>query len=386
MRKVWSILVLAIAITAVLIAVFFGLNRNGAQKWAATNDTQAFASYDQKTNSVTSDASALDVGGAKDASKISFFRLPLEPTYFANEIKSARLYLKIKSGATPKELNIGSANSNQWLSFVDYSSAASYVSDAKTVKAKNEGNGWISVKATVITKEWIGGDKENFGFTLQSNNSKATKFYASGKNKPYLEVKGEKKPSKIEYGKFNLTAQAVGNCLSNALRDTNPIYLEHLKGNKDTMSEIYKSQGNDGLVEYIAGLTEKYVAAHKDTLKISKFRRLENFDSKIDPSKEYRIALRTGVSEFEGQVDFDENGSFDYHLWSEMKDGHWAQKFGGISSYVLPTSSGTVSPGKFDWDASENYTDKFADFYKSKVVYFAVTKTTDKFTAHRGEK
>jgi hypothetical protein len=213
---------------------------------------------------------------------------------------------------------------------------------------------------------------------------------------PYIAARGEIGDRALTYGKYGYTQMPApedmdqgGNCMSYALRDINMILADDLGFDETEMVGIYTAaapgEGVDALAEYAADRVLRYVDAHKDGLVISQFRRIDGFDSDIDAAAEYRIALRVGASFVDGEVDFSDDDSYDYHFWAQLNDGRWAQKFPAGPSEIVPCTAPGVPPDKYFWDSTYERTPKSADYYTSKVIYFAVTKDTDEFTRHRGE-
>ena len=189
------------------------------------------------------------------------------------------------------------------------------------------------------------------------------------------------------YGKFGFTRVPEedrlydtinGNCLSYALRDSVPVHLDDLGGSYGDINRVFLESGKDGVVEYIGGLFENYVEEHKAGFCVSNLRRIDDFDSPIDPSEAYRIALRVGCYPEEGQLLSFDADNFDYHFQAQIDDGRWSQKFEGDYSEIIPDAGAGESPGKYEWDMS-----KYGYTYNSKIIYYAVTKDTDEITTHR---
>jgi hypothetical protein len=159
----------------------------------------------------------------------------------------------------------------------------------------------------------------------------------------------------------------------------------HLGVDYDEMNRIYIAGGKDGVADYIDSLVANYVETHKKGLQISRLRKIEGFDAVIDPTAEYRIAMRVGcLVNDDGTVDLGGKNHFDYHFWVQLNNGQWAQKFPLDPSEVVPCSGPGVSPGKYPWNAAISWSrEKDHDFDDSKVLYYAVTKDTDAFTKHR---
>ena len=211
--------------------------------------------------------------------------------------------------------------------------------------------------------------------------------HQSGGNAPHVGENGRVDGRPDAYGKFGfirvpeegrLYDTVNGNCLSYALRDSVPVHLEDLGGSYDDINRVYLESGKDGVVVYIGGLFEKYVEEHKMGLCISNLRRIDDFDSPVDPSEEYRIALRVGCYPEEDRLLSAEADNFDYHFQAQLDDGRWSQKFEGDYSEIIPATSAGMSPGKYEWDMA-----KYGYTYNSKIIYYAVTKNTDEITVHR---
>ena len=229
------------------------------------------------------------------------------------------------------------------------------------------------------------GAEENLQTTARTNTVAAT-HQISG-NALYAGENGRVDERPGAYGKFGFTRVPEedhlydtinGNCLSYALRDSVPVHLGDLGGSYNDINRVFLESGKDGVVVYIGGLFEKYVEEHKAGLCISNLRMIEDFDSPIDRSREYRIALRVGCYPEEDQLLSFDAGNFDYHFQAQLDDGRWSQKFEGDYSEIILSTSAGVSPGKYEWDMA-----KYGYTYNSKIIYYAVTKDTGEITVHR---
>ncbi|MCL1964165.1 MAG: S-layer homology domain-containing protein [Firmicutes bacterium] len=323
----------------------------------------------------------------------SFVRVPLGVDFFADEITEAKLFLYAAEGAPPKELRIGTV-SGRWTLYISTCAEAKALADNNglTVTAlQPEDDGWVSVSVTEIVQAWTRADTQNFGFALFPLAGEAqgvfADMYHSDGNAPYLKVSGRvgKRPS--GYGKFGFTRvpeegrlddTVNANCLAYAVRDSVPVHLDDLGGSYRDVNRVFLESGEDGVVEYIGGLFEKYVEEHKAGLRVSKLRRIDGFNASIDPAKEYRIALRLGCYAKEDEPLSEDARNFDFHFWAQLADGRWSQKYAGNYSEIIPATGPGVSPGKYYWEMA-----KYGYLYRSKVIYYAVTKDTDEMTVHR---
>jgi len=323
----------------------------------------------------------------------SFVRLPLGIEFFANEITEAKLFLYAADGAPPGKLLIGPV-SGRWTLYKPTFAEAKALVDSNGLKAaalKPEDNGWVSVSVIEIVKAWMRADKQNFGFALFPIEGEAqgvfADMYNDDENAPYLKVSGRvgKRPS--GYGKFGFTRLPEdgglddtinGNCLAYAVRDSVPVYLYDLGSSYPEVNRVFSESGEDGVVEYIGELFEKYVEEHKSALRVSNLRRIDDFNSSINPAKEYRIVLRAGCYATEDMPLSEDARNFDFHFWTQLDDGRWSQKYGWTYSEIIPATGPGVSPEKHYWEMS-----KYGYLYRSKLIYYAVTKDTDEITVHR---
>jgi len=360
------------------------------EKWIAPGNTVSNW-YNEELGTGNIDFDIIQVSKLVNNEDIfAFLRFPLKSTWLADEIYSARLFLKMKEGIAPGLIRLGIANQTIWSSpFASLNEVKSSVSEQKLAIAevKKEQNDWVSILVTDSVKSWLCGDSPNYGFALFGVAGEAHYIFNSGNNGedlPYLEVSGATGKRLLTYGKFGFTDQPEeGNCMSYALRDKDMILSDDLGVDFDVMDCIYIKAGEDAVADYISKLVVNYVEKHKLKLQISQFRRIEKFDSNINAEKEYRIALRVGCKTYGDEVDLGTKGNYDYHYWAQINDGQWVQKFSLDIPEIIPCSSPGLSPGKYPWDSSPQWIEKSQNYYTSKVIYFAVTKDTDEFTMHK---
>jgi hypothetical protein len=354
---------------------------------------------------------AMQAGMSDDGDEVyAFLRLDLGADFLAGEITDARLFFKPMGGApSPKTLRIAMVTGfwNSYFSSYDEAKALIDEKSAATVSLRGEPGGWLSLPLTDFVKAWLGGAAKNNGLALFGETAGELYRFASSfidegseETRPYVKLSAAVGDRPLDYGKYPYAeavppgeGQSGGNCISYSLRDLNPILIENFGGGPDEMKRIYEEaegavsgSGDDALAEYFAELIAEYVRANAEGLRISQIRRIEDFDSKIDPAKEYRIVMRFGVNlPDEDVVDFTDPHSYDCHFRAQLNDGRWAQKFPTEASQIVPCSGPGISPGAFPWDSDYSPTPKTANYYTSKAIYFAVTKEGDELTRHRGE-
>ncbi|MDR0530608.1 MAG: DNRLRE domain-containing protein [Oscillospiraceae bacterium] len=322
----------------------------------------------------------------------ALLRMDLGAEWLANELTDAALFLKPTGTHAPEQLRVRLLTGGWDIYFTPRSEVEALMAEETViVPVFAETDGWLRIPLTGQVKTWLAGGLQNNGLALFGNADGALDTFASDEeNAPYLLASGVTRERALGYGKFSYKEMRttgvetpVGNCLSYALRDENVIEGEHLQSNSAEMARVYGEGGLNALADYYARLVANYVEAHKTGLQISGFRQIDSFDAAIDPAKEYRIAMRLGVTDGEDAVDFNDERAFDYHFWTQLSDGQWAQKFPTGDSQIVSCTGPGISPGKFPWHSSYLWTPKSRDYYNSKTVYFAVAKDTDEFTRHR---
>ncbi|MDR0570582.1 MAG: DNRLRE domain-containing protein [Clostridiales Family XIII bacterium] len=373
------------------------------EDWAVPDNAfTAWYSEDEPEDStgVSVDSETVRIGKTADGKDVfSLLRLPLKGTWLAAEVSEARLWLKPEGGgAAPEAVRVSFASQPWSFSLTTRAEARALVETGSmsSQPVQKEKDGWVSVPVTDYVRVLLSGEHPNYGFALFGETEGETAAFASGwaedaASRPYLRVTGAAGERDLGHGKFAYAETPLpgagieegGNCMSYALRDLDMILIDDLGADFDEMNRVYAESGEDGVADYTAKLVEDYVGAHEDALGISDFRRLDGFDAGIDPSAEYRVALRVGCKVYEEAPDLGGKGNFDFHFWAQLDDGQWAQKFPLDASEIVPASGPGIPPDKYPWDSALMWTDKAQNYYTSKVTFFAVTKGTEEFTKHK---
>lgn len=325
--------------------------------------------------------------GAEGAEAWALIRIPLPAGIRAEQVQSAYLEVCMQEGGAPLAVQAGmvrKAWTTQGATWDTMHDAASF---AGAPFAEEAGEGWYRFDIAAIVQSWLRGDAANYGVALtQAEKNKETVIHSlfaeDASKRPRLEIAYTPAAEAEAYGKYAFTEQAEGNCLSYALRDTSPVYMDALVGDEAAMQgAIDRGEG----VQYFSGLVLAYVEQHKDAMGIANIRAVAA-EEPIDAEAEYRVALRLGFREGEAATGMrPEERNFDFHLRAQLRDGSWTEKFPKVPSRVVPGTNAENSLNQFPWDANYQLgNEKFQNFYSSEVVYYAVTKTTDGFTAHLG--
>ena len=370
--------------------------------WVSQDTNVAWFSQDSP-NEYSGDFETTCVGKSPDGGDVfALLRMNLRGDWLAKEVSGARLMLKIAEGTPPDKIKIGTVAKSWSPASIERSMVKTVIREDSfiTTELKHEENGWISIDVTDIVKKWLSGEIANRGFALFPENDQRLGVFVSGTSggsadltdSPRIIISGAVGERSTSYGKFGFTKQPVqgfadpvvgGNCLSYALRDTDQITHEDLSYTMDEVNRIFFESGENAVLEYVAGAVEEYIEAHKDGLQISNFRRIDSFDSPIDAEKEYRIIFRVSA-DATPEYPMTEDDGFDYHLWAQLSDGRWTQKSPSVFSSIIPGAVPGVSPLKYYWDAGDMWgIERWQEWYKSDGIYWAATKDTDEFTAHK---
>jgi hypothetical protein len=334
--------------------------------------------------------------GGKTSAALLRFALPAGVS--PGEVVRAHLFVRKKSGTAPS-VRVGTAAAPWGDSEVTWNDMEkSLVYPKKAPKLNMTGGGLYVAEVTSIVKSWLSGKTDNYGFVLKgTKKGRTTKFWSVNAKKaayrPQLLIIYKNKKLKNSYGKFGYTAQpeSEGNCFAYAMRDTDEIYLKDILSPAQLaeFQTISNTKSESKALAYFKQRALDYIKAHRKKLAIKSYRVLKSYKDKINPKKEYLVALKIGFVEKgqgsgqDGSYVIDSN-DFDYHWRVRLKDGRWAEKITATKTRIIPGSNPKFNAAKFPWDA--NYTwgmTQFNDFYDSKPVYIAITKTAKGFTAHK---
>jgi hypothetical protein len=119
-------------------------------------------------------------------------------------------------------------------------------------------------------------------------------------------------------------------------------------------------------LNYTQSKSETWMTSHVD------YGSLAAYNSSINTSVEYRVALRVGWVDTNGDGELDANqywqDDWDYHWWYETSTGQWAEKHGTQPSGLISGTSSSTNPYNVVWPLPGEY----ANFYTSSCRYYAV--------------
>ena len=130
---------------------------------------------------------------------------------------------------------------------------------------------------------------------------------------------------------------------------------------RSVMDGMTKNEATD----YIASLADGWMTANFGS---SAFGRISSYNSSISTGW-YRVALRFGFTDMDGDGVYDNGEYYDYHWWYQTNEdnGVWAEKPGEYSSRKTSVANG-ANPAASAWTSgSVPYTSK-AVYYKIKDI------------------
>ncbi|MDR3314016.1 MAG: DNRLRE domain-containing protein [Oscillospiraceae bacterium] len=322
----------------------------------------------------------------------ALFRFKLPAGILAEQLREAYFYIRYQAGDEPTLRAVAMTQSWYTVTGTWNEAGGSIANDPNPATATKEAGDWYKIDVTALVQAWLSGKSNNNGFAVEEAvNGKSASFYSTinaelaPENCPKLVITYAEAtaPQGGRLGKYDYEEQEVGNCFSYALRDHDMILYDDLFDTA-ALQTAYDAGGVEGGLAYVKAQVAQYVDLHKDALQIAGMRELPAYNASIS-ADEYRIALRIGFRDRSFQEGIQVDEDFDYHFWAQMADGTWAEKTPQENSRLVPGSSAATDPGQYPWHQGYLWGyDKWNDYYTSDVVYFAVTKAGQGFTAHKG--
>ena len=356
-------------------------------------------SADETTPDFANSSSSFCIGTDDDDNEVfSFLRLPFGADLMPNEISQAMLCLKVSDGDPPSRVMVGFITdvwSGESLTLAEANDIIDH--DSIIPATASYDSGWISLDITEFVRAWMAGKRQNNGIALFPAPGEPTVSFVTGSIEsleiPYLTIAGTISDRPTGYSPFAFAkiapAEGLGhqtledsNCMAYSLRDLGVIGMYELGVTYDEMNRVFYESGTEGLLMYMTGLMKTYVETNAAALHLSSFRQIDSFDTPINP-EEYRIAFRIGahpIGDF--PLTF---RNFDYHLWAQIDDGRWSQKFPRSYSEIIPGTAHNLDPADYNWQLGSWGSLDAHYFYNSRIIYFAATKTTTDFTDHINE-
>jgi hypothetical protein len=322
-----------------------------------------------------------DATGHKQAVAVRF---DLPSGVSASQVRSAAVEVEVTAGKAEKPLVARGERS--WSANRSWNELRPSFGAFEETASKRTGD-VLSIDVTQFVREWLSGDAENDGVLItaaQGAEELALADWEAPRNSIALVIRYKANPAE-RAGAIPFAGEGEGNCFAFAVRDRDAIEFADLSRDIPTFQRIYDEGGESAALQYVKGLMEDYADRHAAGLHVIGFRELESYDDPIDASREQVIAMRIGFRDSEAPEGIQLIGDFDYHFWVRLYDGSWAEKLPEQPSRRVPGTNTDTDPGRYPWGGSYQWgLEKWAEFYDSEPIYWAIEKDTAFFTGHKG--
>ncbi len=287
----------------------------------------------------------------------TYIRFTLPTDIPGSAVSAAYLRIKKYSGAAP--VITAYRNTGSWSSStITWNNKPSYTTSECSTQASNDpGTSWWRMYNLTVVRKWLDGTYPNYGWMIkdatESGTSQWTTFYSSdapSPNKPELHIEyvycGNRPYETVNSGSIN--------CMGYAL--DYPAWID-----PTTVSGVNSCTTLNSLLEYVRVQSQAWMTAHNIGNAT-----LATYTSDIGQNQ-YRVVLRVGWIDLDGDNDVDYTDDWDFHWWYQTSTGQWAQKQGSYPSSLVSGSSATTDPYLFGWPKGA-----VPNFYNSLCRYWAI--------------
>ena len=282
-------------------------------------------------------------GGALGTNAMrTYMKYTLPTGISASQVTSAYVYLLKKEHQAPT-IRAYRVTSDWSSSAITWNSKPAYTTTYASGVATNTTGNWYGLNVTTLVKYWLNGTYPNYGMVLkepsESDSAQKTKFYSSdapSPNKPELVI------NYTYYGSrpYQDTSRKDINCMGYALE-----YAEYITG---AMLNIVRSEINGMTVaqlqDYVKGKAESWMNTNIGS---SNWGSIYSYNSAINTNW-FRIILRVGFIDLDGDNRLDASEQYDYHWWYQTSTGNWADKLASLPSEYR-TGTANVNPANVAW-------------------------------------
>lgn len=140
-----------------------------------------------------------------------------------------------------------------------------------------------------------------------------------------------------------------------------------------TNAEVNNCSSLNALRTLVKNKSESYMSSHGINATV-----INSYDSTINPATQYRVVMRVGYYDTNGNGRWDLSvnpggDDWDYHWWMQLGDGSWADKRGYLPSRIVPNSNIYSNPDNILWTTWFYGEVNHNDFYNSTPVYYKIT-------------
>lgn len=208
------------------------------------------------------------------------------------------------------------------------------------------------------------------GVVINSNVSVYREFYASGDcftNSPDYTI--PKTYTNKTYKQIDHIDDSI-NCAGYAWNYNDFVNMGSLGINYDNLNNCSSLSSLRSLVKT---KSESFMSSHG-----IRANEINSYDTSISPSTQYRVVMRVGYEDTNGngKWDFSPNpgyDTFDYHWWMQLGDGTWADKRGTFPTRIIPNSTMYSNPESLSWTTYVFGELGITNFYNSTPVYYKIT-------------
>ena len=308
------------------------------------------------------------------------FDLPTDISY--NQIISASIRLRKKEYENPTVRAYMLTES--WSSgTVTWNSVPAYDDTVYTQVAVNTDGDWYSLNVSTLMQCWLYGSYANNGVMIkepvETDTWHRTKFYTSdapSPNKPELIINYNP-----YYGSrpYQSTERENINCMGYALEypdfiDCEDLGIATINWPWIIYDEELLGGDIDELESDIKAAAEAWMTNH---LGASNWACIDAYDSDINQNW-YRVVLRVGFVDYDGDGVLDSDEPLDYHWWYQTNTGAWADKLGEEQS-VRRTGTKDVNPATLEWvgETVIYYGVPYTLTYNSTGVFYQIRDIRD---------
>ena len=316
-------------------------------------------------------AESLWTGGLGGTNRMrTYIKFDLPTNISSSDVTNAYIHIKKREYEAPtvvayRVTQSWSSNSVTWNNKPEYT-----VNNPSGTITWDTG-AWYKITVTTMVKDWMRGTYQNYGFCIkeptETDSAKKTKYYSSdapSPNKPELVITyNGSESTEAYYGsrEYQYATGRAANCMGYALETRQFITPTNISLDRSVMDGMTKNEATD----YIASLADGWMTANFGS---SAFGRTSSYNSSISTGW-YRVALRFGFTDMDGDGVYDNGEYYDYHWWYQTNEdnGVWAEKPGEYSSRKTSVANG-ANPAASAWTSgSVPYTSK-AVYYKIKDI------------------
>ncbi len=285
----------------------------------------------------------------------TYIKFDLPTSFYGNQITSA--YLRIKKDYYAESTVKAYRVTSSWTaSTITWNNKPGHrTSGTKTIV--HDTGDWYKINTTTIVRSWMNGDA-NYGFVLkepsESNESQKTRYYSSdaaSPNKPELVI------NYVSYWGTRPYQTAPSGRESNCMG-----YALNVREDVQLLSNYREIVGMN-TSQILTYINSKAVSWMNSNIGSSNYSSISTYYSSINNGW-YRVALRVGFSDNDGDGVYDLGETFDYHWIYQTSEnyGQWAEKRGSYPSARIVGSCSGINPCKEVWH----------DLYNSAGKYYQV--------------